>query len=99
MWARQVGKLRFLRALRERTGMMNQQLLHQVCRQPKKRGFLIRSVRASRPKGFDFDQFKIELMHDCSGLECMIRALGPHARGCNSPEFGVESSTSRPAAS
>lgn len=90
MRSRQVGKLRFLRALRERTGMMNQQLLHQICRQPKERGFLIRSVRTSRPKGFDFDQFEIELMHDCGGLERVILALGPHARGCNSPEFRVE---------
>lgn len=90
MRSRQVGKLRFLRALRERTGMMYQQLLHQICRQPKERGFLIRSVRTSRSKGFDFDQFEIELMHDCGGLERVILALGTHARGGNPPEFRVE---------
>src|SRR5215813_11796167 len=90
MRSRQVGKLRFLRALRERTGMMNQQLLHQICRQPKERGFLVRSVRTSRPKRFDFDQFEVELMHDCGWLERVILALGAHARGGNSPELGVE---------
>ena len=29
-------------------------------------------------------------MHQSSGLEGVIRALGPHARGGDSPEFGVE---------
>ena len=87
MWARQVGKLGFLRTPRERTGMMNQQLLHQVSRQPKECGLLIRSARA---QGFDFDQFEIELVHHRGGLEGVIRALGPHARGRDPPEFRVE---------
>jgi hypothetical protein len=90
MRRRQVGKLGFLRPFRERTGMMNQQLLHEVCRQPKERGFLVRSVRTRRPKGFDFNEFEIELMHDRRGLERVIRALRPHARRSDSPEFGVE---------
>ena len=29
-------------------------------------------------------------MHQSSGLERVIRALGPHARGGDPPEFGVE---------
>ena len=90
MRASQVGKLGFPNALRERTGMMNQQLLHQISRQSKERRFLIRSVRTGRPKGFDFDQFEIKLMHDRGGLERVILALCPHARGGNPSELGVE---------
>jgi hypothetical protein len=70
--------------------MMNQQPLHQECRQPKKCGFLIRAARTDRTKGFDFDQFEIELMDHRGGLERMIRAFGPHPRGGDSPEFRVE---------
>src|SRR5215469_6867094 len=90
MWGSQVGKLGFPNALRERTGMVNQQLLHQISRQSKERRFLIRSVRTGRPKGFDFDQFEIKLMHDRGGLERVILALCPHARGGNPSELGVE---------
>src|SRR5215467_8962336 len=86
----QVGKLSFLRAPRERTGMMNQQPLHQESREPQERGLLIRSIRTGRAKGFDFDQFEVELVYHRGGLERVIRALGPHARGGDSPEFGVE---------
>src|SRR5215469_2976642 len=90
MGTRQVGKLSFLRAPRERTGMMNQQPLHQVSRQPQERSLLIRSARAGRAKGFDFDQFEIELMNQGGGLERVTRGLGPHARGGDSPQLGVE---------
>jgi len=55
---------------------MNQQPLHQVSRQPQERGLLIRSVRAGRTKGFHFGQFEVELVHQSSGLERVIRALG-----------------------
>src|SRR6516165_5867768 len=90
MRTRQVGELSFLRASRERTGMMNQQPLHQESRQPQERSLLIRSLRTGRAKGFDFDRFEVELVHQSSGLERVIRALGPHARGSDSPELGVE---------
>src|SRR5262245_6086941 len=88
--ARHVGQLSFLRTLRERAGMMNQQLLHQVSRQPQERGLLIRSARTGRAQGFDFDQLEIELVHYRGGLERVIRTLGPHARGGNPPQFGVK---------
>ena len=87
---RQVGKLGFLRAPREWTGMMNQQPLHQVCCEPQERSLLIGSVGTGRPKGFDSDQFEVELVHQSSGLESMVRALGPHARAGDPSEFGVE---------
>jgi len=87
---RQVGELGFLRAPREWTGMMNQQPLHQVCCEPQERSLLIGSVGTGRPKGFDFDQFEVELVHQSSGLESVIRALGSHARGGDPSEFGVE---------
>ena len=76
MRTRKVAKLSFLRAPRERTGMMNQQPLHQVGRESQERGLLIRSLRTGRAKGFNFDQFEVELVHQSSGLERVIRALG-----------------------
>src|SRR4051794_30808443 len=85
-----VPDVSFFNALRQRTGMMNQQLLHQVSGQPKKRALVIRSARTSRAKRFDFHQFEIELMHDCGGLERVIRALGSHASRGYAAEFGVE---------
>src|SRR5262249_22559606 len=47
-------------------------------------------ARTSRAKGFDFDQFEIELMHHCGGLECVVGALCPHPRGGDSPKLWVE---------
>src|SRR5947199_10569031 len=90
MGARQVVKFGFLRTPRERAGMMNQQLLYQVSRQAQERGFLICSVWTSGAKGLDFDQFEIELVHYCGWLQCVIRALAPHARAGNASELGVE---------
>src|SRR5215471_14456933 len=70
--------------------MMNQQPFHQESRQPQERGLLIRPARTSRAKGLDLDQFEIKLMYDGRGLQRVTWALGPHARGGNPPELGVE---------
>src|SRR3954454_4822095 len=70
--------------------MMNEQALHQIRRKAQELSLLILSAGTGRPKGFDFDQFEIELVYHRGGLERVIRALGPHARGGNSPELGVE---------
>jgi hypothetical protein len=69
---------------------MNQQPLHQISRQPQERSLVIGSTRTGRAKGFNFDQFEVELVDDRGGLERVTRTLGPHARGGDSPEFGVE---------
>src|SRR3954452_17917169 len=90
MRARQLRKLGFFRALRERTGMMNEQLPDQVTGQPQERGLLVLPSRTGRAQGFDFDQFEIELVDHRCGLKCVTRALSPHARGRNTPEFGIE---------
>src|SRR5438105_584232 len=70
--------------------MMNQQALHQITRQPQERSLLVPSARTGRAKGFEFNQFEIKLMDYGSRLERVIRALGPHARGGDSTELGVE---------
>jgi hypothetical protein len=70
--------------------MMNQQPLHQEGRQTQECGPLIFSIRTGRAKGFDFHQLEIELVHHGSGLERVIRALGPHASGGNPPQFRVQ---------
>jgi hypothetical protein len=69
---------------------MNQHPLHQESRQRQERSLLIRSIRTGRAKGFDFDQFEIELVYYRRGLERVTRALAPHTRGGDPTEFGVE---------
>jgi hypothetical protein len=71
--------------------MMNQQLLHQVGRQPEESRLLIgSSVGSGRAQRLNLNQLEIELMNHGSGLQRMILALGPHARGGNPPQLGVK---------
>jgi len=89
--ARQLRQLGFDNTLRQRTRMMNQQLLHQVGRQSEEGSLLIgRSIGAGRAKSLDPDQLKIELMNHSGGLQGVIRALGPHTRGGDPPQLGVK---------
>jgi hypothetical protein len=69
---------------------MNQQLLHQIRRQPENAALSFAPPALRRAKGIDFDQFEVELVYYGGGLERMIRTLGPHARGGDPPELRVE---------
>src|SRR5215472_5976299 len=88
--ATEIGQLHLLRTLRKWTGMMNQQLLDEISRQAQKGRILVLPAAACGAKGFDFDEFEIELVHHRGGLERMARPLDAHAGRGNPPEFGVK---------
>src|SRR4051794_25157098 len=86
-----VCKLGLRNTPRQWTGVMNQQLPHQVGRQTEERGLLIgRSVGAGGAEGLDLDELEIELMNYGSGLQGMVRPLRLHARGGDPAQFGVK---------
>jgi hypothetical protein len=85
-----VRELYLVGASGKRPRMVDQQPLHQVCREVEEGLLLLPGILIRAAKCLDFHQFQVELVDQCGRMPGVVGALAPHARGHQTAQFGIE---------